>query len=115
MADLLPLLPYDSGAMRALAGDFRTKAQSLNDVGSAITGAGGSMTFDGPAGDRIREELSRCSKDTTSAADGLAAAAGKLDSAAADVDSQNAAISRHNAKVIADMAPMERKLMEHNV
>jgi uncharacterized protein YukE len=115
VADLLPLLPYDTGAMRALASDFRNKASSLNDVGSAISGAGGSMTFEGPAGDRIRQELSGCAKDTTSAAVGLAAAAGKLDSAAADVDSQNAAIARHNAKVIADMPPMERKLMENNV
>jgi uncharacterized protein YukE len=101
--------------MRALASNFRSKANSLDDVGSAIAGAGGSMTFEGPAGDRIRQELSGCAKDATSAATALAAAAGKLDAAAADVDSQNAAITRHNAKVIADMPAMERRLMENNV
>ncbi len=115
MADLLPLLPYDTGAMRALASDFRAKANALGDVGSAITGAGGSMTFEGAAGDRIRQELSGCAKHATSAATSLAAAAGKLDSAAADVDDQNAAIARHNAKVLADMTPMERRLVESNV
>jgi uncharacterized protein YukE len=114
VGELLPYLPYDSGAMRSLASTLRRQVAQLANIGSEITGAGRSMTFDGPAGDRIRTELAQYGRDATHAADGLQAAAGKLESAATDVDNQNAAITRHNQAVLAAMPPMERKLvLEH--
>lgn len=114
MGDLLPYLPYDSGAMRALASAIRRQASQFANIGSEISVAGGSMTFEGPAGDRIRSELSGCGRDATHAAHGLQAAAGKLESAASDVDTQNANIARHNQSVLAAMPPMERKLVLEN-
>ena len=115
MADLLPLLPYDTGAMRALAGDLRSQASTLGQIGAEIAGASGSMLFDGPAGDRIRSELAARGRDTRTAADALQSAAGTLDTAADDVDRQNAAISAHNRKVLDAMSPVERKLVLENI
>jgi len=115
MADLLPLLPYDTGAMRALAGNMRSQASTLGQIGSEIAGASGSMLFDGPAGGRIRAELAARGRDTTTAADALQAAAGKLETAADDVDRQNAAIQAHNNKVLADLPPVERRLIMENI
>jgi uncharacterized protein YukE len=111
---LLPLLPYDSGAMRALAGDLRSQSSTLGQIGSQVAGAAASMLFDGPAGDRIRSELGDRSREATKAADALESAAGKLNSAADDVDRQNAAIEAHNRQVLSDMTPMERKLVLEN-
>jgi uncharacterized protein YukE len=114
VGELLPYVPYDSGAMRALASSFRRQVSQLANIGSEIGGAGRSMTFDGPAGDRIRAELAARGRDATRAADGLQSAAGQLESAATDVDNQNAAISRHNQGVLAAMPPLERKLVLEN-
>jgi hypothetical protein len=114
MGELLPYLPYSSDAMRSVASTLRTQATTLSTVGSEVAGAGGSMTFDGPAGDRIRQELADCGKHATQAGDGLVSAAGQLDKAAADVDTQNAAIRQHNDKVLSEMPPMERKLILEN-
>jgi uncharacterized protein YukE len=114
VAELLPLLPYDTGAMRALAGDLRSQASTLGQIGWEIAGATGSMLFDGPAGDRIRSDLGARGHDTTTAADALQSAAGKLDTTAADVDRQNAAIQSHNQHVLDAMTPIERKLVLEN-
>ena len=114
MADLIPLLPYDSGAIRALAGDLRRRAAQLHDAGSELTGVGGALVFEGPAGDRVRDELKLCARDAANGATRLQDAAGKLDSAAADVDSENARIDAHNQQVLRDMSPMERRYVLEN-
>jgi uncharacterized protein YukE len=115
VADLLPLLPYDSGAMRALAGDLRTQSSTLGNVGADIASASSSMVFDGPAGDRIRTALGDRSREMSQAAHALQGAAGKLDAAADDVDRQNAQIEAHNRKVLDAMPPLERKLIMENI
>jgi uncharacterized protein YukE len=114
VADLLPLLPYNSGLMRSLAGDLRNQARTLGTLGSDIASASSSMTFDGPAGDRIRSELGERSGEASRASDALGAAAGKLETAADDVDRQNAQIEAHNRKVLDDMPAIERKLILEN-
>jgi uncharacterized protein YukE len=114
MGELLPYLPYDSSAMRSVASTMRAQATTLATVGSAVAGAGGTMTFEGPAGDRLRQELADCGQHATHAGDGLVSASGQLDKAADDVDAQNAAVRRHNDKVLSAMPPMERKLVLEN-
>ena len=111
MGELLPYLPYDSGAMRAVAGVLRGHATRLADVRESVAGAGSSLVFDGPAGDRIRSELSTCASDCSAARDAVQAAAGKLESAADDVDRQNDAIRRHNEAVLSELSPIQRKLV----
>ncbi|NUR77100.1 MAG: hypothetical protein HOQ28_12550 [Thermoleophilia bacterium] len=114
MGELLPYLPYDSGAMRSVASAVKNQATRLATVGSEVAGAGGSMTFEGPAGDRIRDELAAVGRHASKAGEGLTAAAGQLERAADDVDAQNAQIRQHNDKVLSDMSAFERKLVLEN-
>lgn len=114
MADLEPYLPYDTYGMRQLAGNLQRQAGTLGDAASGIGGASGAMTFDGPAGDRIRQRLAGSSKALTGAAGGLQQAARQLLASAQQVDDENAAIRRHNDAVLAAMPPIERKLVLEN-
>ena len=56
----MPLRSRSAGSWRPgwdatrLAGELKADARSITDVGGAISSAVGSMTFDGPAADRIR-------------------------------------------------------------
>jgi hypothetical protein len=85
--------------MAALAGALEKHAQSLGATGSEVTGSAGSMTFDGPAGSRVKEELGSSSSVLTAAAQQLHAAAGQMASGAQAVRDENAAIQRHNDAV----------------
>ena len=114
MGELLSYLPYDSGALRAAASTLRGQASQLQTIGSEVSGAGGSMTFDGPAGDRLRHELADFGRRAVRAGEGLTRAAGQLERAADDVDTQNAAIRRHNDAVLAELPPLERRLVLEN-
>jgi uncharacterized protein YukE len=115
MGELESYLPYDSYGMRALAGTIQAQARTVADASSGIDGASGGMTFDGPAGDRIRNGLSQSSTRLASVSRALDSAARQLRSAAQEVDDQNAAISRHNQAVLEAMPPMERKLVLENM
>lgn len=114
MADLEPLLPYDSFALRALSSALQQDAQALGTAASDVSAAWSSMVFEGPAGDNVHGELSATAKGITSAAQQLQSAAVALQTAATWVDDQNAAIERHNAQVLAQMPAMERKLVLEN-
>jgi uncharacterized protein YukE len=115
MAELESYLPYDSYGMRALAGTIQAQARTIADASTGIDGASGGMTFDGPAGDRIRSGLTRTSTRLGNISEALDIAARQLQSAAQQVDDQNAAISRHNQAVLEAMPPMERKLVLENM
>jgi uncharacterized protein YukE len=114
VADLEPLLPYDSSALRALSGDLSQDAQALGTAGSDVSAAWSSMVFEGPAGDRVHSGLTATAKGLTDAAQRLQGAAAALASAADWVDEQNAAIERHNREVLAHMPALERKLVLEN-
>jgi hypothetical protein len=96
---LEPLSPYDAEGMATLAGVLEKHAQSLGATSDQVTGSAGSMTFDGPAGSRVKEELGSSSSALTAAAQQLHAAAGQLAAGAQAVVDQNAAIQRHNDAV----------------
>lgn len=115
MAELESYLPYDSYGMRTLAGTIQAQARTVADASSGIDGASGGMTFDGPAGDRIRTDLSQTSTRLGAVSQALDAAARQLQTAAQQVDDQNAAIARHNQAVLDAMPPMERKLVLENM
>lgn len=114
MGELESYLPYDSSGMRQLAGTLQQQAGTLGTAAGAIDGAASGMTFEGPAGDRIRHGLAAASKQLTGVADQLNGAARQLLTSAQQVDDQNAAIARHNQQVLAAMPPMERKLILEN-
>jgi uncharacterized protein YukE len=114
MAGLEPLLPYDTYGMDLLAATLQKHAQSLDSAGSQTAGASSGMTFDGPAGTRIKDQLTGWSTALTGAAQQLQAAAGQLTSSAQQISDENAAITRHNESVLAKMTPIERKLVETN-
>jgi len=114
MADLEPLLPYSSWALRELSSALQQDAQALGTAASDVSAAWSSMVFEGPAGDRVHTGLSATGKDLSSAAQQLQSAAGALTSAAAWVDEQNAAIERHNQQVLAQLPAMQRKLVLEN-
>jgi hypothetical protein len=99
MSELEPLLPYDVEGMGVLAGALEKQAQSLAATGSEVSGSAGTMTFDGPAGSRVKEELGGSSTTLTAAAQQLHAAAAQLAAGAQSVADQNAAIQRHNDAV----------------
>jgi hypothetical protein len=101
--------------MRALAGTIQAQARTVADASSGIDGAASGMTFDGPAGDRIRSDLSQSSTRLATVSQALETAARQLSSAAQQVDDQNNAIYRHNQSVLEAMPPMERKLVMGNM
>jgi len=114
VADLEPLLPYDSSALRTLSSDLQQDAQALGNAASAVGAAWSSMVFEGPAGSNVQGELTATGKGITSAAQQLQSAAAALQSAASWVDDENARIERHNQQVLAQMPAMERKLVLEN-
>jgi hypothetical protein len=115
MAGLESYLPYDSYGMRLLAGALQQQSQTLTTGSSEIDGAAGGMTFDGPAGDRIRATLKSSSAQLSRTAQETDSAARQLLTAAQQVDDQNAAIQRHNQHVLDAMTPIERKLVLENM
>jgi hypothetical protein len=115
MGQLESYLPYDSYGMRALAGTIQAQARTVADASRGIDGAASGMTFDGPAGDRIRNDLSLSTTRLANVSQALETAARQLNSAAQQVDDQNAAISRHNQSVLDAMPPLERKLVMENM
>lgn len=106
--------PYDAYGMRELAAQLSKQAQSLGTAASEIDAASTGMTFDGPAGDSIRQRLSNVRRALTDDATALQSAAGALLAAAQQVDDFNAAVARHNAHYLASLSPVERKLVELN-
>lgn len=114
MAELEPLLPYDTGAMRSLAQALKSQAGKLATVAGEVSGAGGGMQFDGPAGDRIRTVLSSCARVVGDTAHALNDTAGKVVSSASDIDRQNAIIRAHNDAVLRSLPPIEAKLIREN-
>jgi hypothetical protein len=115
LAELEPLLPYDTGAMRSLAQILKTQAGNLATIADEVSGANGGMQFDGPAGDRVRTVLADSARVVGDTAQRLNDAAGKVLSSASDIDQQNAIIRAHNESVLRSMPPIERKLIERNV
>lgn len=115
MAELESLLPYDTGAMRALAQALKSQAGNLSSVGDEISSASGTMVFDGPAGERIRSVLSGAGRVATTIAHQLDDAAGKVSSSATEVDRQNALIRAHNEEVLRSLPPVTRRLIEEGV
>jgi hypothetical protein len=114
VAELEPLLPYSSWALRDLSNDLAQDAQALGTAGSDVSSAWSSMVFEGPAGDRVHSGLSATAKGLTAAAQQLQGASAALATAATWVDEQNAAIERHNREVLAHMPAMQRKLVLEN-
>lgn len=106
--------PYDAYGMRELAASLQKQAQSLGTAAAEIDAASTGMTFDGPAGDAIRQRLSGASKALVDDATALQGAASALLAAAQQVDDFNAAVTRHNQAYLASLPPMERKLVEMN-
>ena len=51
----LPEVPGDPAGMRALAGALKGDARQIEGVASGIGGTVGSMTFQGPAADRLQD------------------------------------------------------------
>ncbi|SRR6266536_2418409 len=115
MADLEPYLPYDSDGMRSLARTLLAQARTIGSLGDDLGGAGSSMTFVGPAGDRVRTRLSTAEASAARGAQQLLGAASQLVAAAAQVDAENAAIRRHNDAVLRSLSPLERKLVVENL
>jgi uncharacterized protein YukE len=115
MAELEPLLPYDTGAMRALAQALKSQAGTLSAVAGQISSASGSLVFDGPAGDRIRAVLARVVRSANDCASRLGDAAGRVESSASDIDRQNAIIRAHNQAVLDALPPVTRKLVQEGV
>jgi hypothetical protein len=106
--------PYDAYGMRELAATLTKQSQSLGTAASEIDAASTGMTFDGPAGDSIRQRLSGVTRALTDGATALQGAVGALLTAAQQVDDFNAAVARHNARYLASLPPQERKLIEIN-
>jgi uncharacterized protein YukE len=115
MAELEPLLPYDTGAMRALAQTLKTQAGTLASIADEISGAARSLVFDGPAGDRVRTVLATSTRTVNGVAQRLNDAAARVLSSAEDVDRQNAAIRAHNDAVLRSLPGPERKLIQEGV
>jgi hypothetical protein len=112
MSEFEPLLPYDTGAMRAVAIALKVQSLHLGQLAGEVSGASGGLVFDGPAGDRVKTSLGGYSRTLAGLSQQLGDAAAKVLASADDVDSQNAAIEAHNAAVLAHLPPMERKLLE---
>lgn len=106
--------PYDAYGMRALAASLQKQAQSLGTAATEIDAASIGMTFDGPAGDSVRQRLSGVFRALADDATALQGAASALLTAAQQVDDFNARVSRHNADYLASLPPAERKLVEIN-
>jgi uncharacterized protein YukE len=115
MAELEPLLPYDTGAMRALAQALKSQAGTLSLIADEISAAGRALVFDGPAGDRVRAVLGTCARTVNDTAQRLNDAAARVLTSAEDVDRQNAAIRAHNDAVLRSMPPLEAKLIREGV
>jgi N-acetylglutamate synthase/N-acetylornithine aminotransferase len=106
--------PYDAYGMRELAASLQKQAQTLGTAASEIDAASSGMTFDGPAGDRVRQRLSSVSRSLNGDSSSLQQAAGAVLTAAQQVDDFNARVARHNADYLASLPPTERKLIEIN-
>lgn len=114
MAELEPLLPYDTGAMRSLAQALKGQAAKLATIAGEVSSARGTMQFDAPAGERIGTVLSTCARVVGDTARSLDDAAGKVLASAADIDRQNALIRAHNDAVLRSMPPVVAKLIREN-
>ena len=82
----LPEVPGDPAGMRALAGTLRSDAQAIDGVGSGIVSAVGSMSFEGPAADRLLEGAQGARRNLADGAARLQDLAGLLEGKAAEVE-----------------------------
>ena len=82
----LPEIPGDPAGMRALAGALRGDAQAVEGVGSGIVSTVGSMSFEGPAADRLLERAQSSRRSLGDCAVRLQDLASMLDTKAAEVE-----------------------------
>jgi hypothetical protein len=99
----LPEVPGDPAGMRRLAGQLRGDASSITAVAGRISSAVGSMTFEGPAADRLRG-------DSRIATTGIADNSERLTSVARMLDESAEEVERLQRERLERMAEMNRRL-----
>src|SRR5215218_1300856 len=84
----LPEIPGDPAGMRRLADELKEDVGKITAVAGHLSSSAGSMTFDGPAGDRFRHRTQTATNHLASYAERLTAVASKLKDAADEVERQ---------------------------
>ena len=104
-----PIIPGDSGAMRALAGILRSQARDLGNALTAAVGDARRPTFEGPAGDRFRERIAGLQGSLGGAEDDLRSLAKRIDDAADQVD----AAQRAHDQAVAENEREQAQRQQH--
>jgi len=100
----LPPIPGDPAGMRALAGALRGDVRDLEGVASGLGTAVGTMTFEGPAADRFRDETQSSTRTATGVASQLTDLANAIERKANEVEQAQHERLRKMQEIREDMA-----------